>query len=134
MLTAYFLLGLAFGSFRMARERDQRSFGAFVLNTLSWPLWVFLALVPLVVYLYMILSPDPHRGPPHHIVVNGENRPWRQSMISYEQLVALSGLQGTPTATYGNGPPSNPEGILSPGRKVRVRKEMVFDVVHTGNA
>lgn len=70
------------------------------------------------------------------VIVNGREKPWTHHDISYEQVVALSGLQATQpttlfTVTYKNGPTENPEGIMVCGVVVKVKDGMVFNVALT---
>lgn len=53
--------------------------------------------------------------------------------VSYEDLVAVAGLEGEPTITYRHGATS-PAGELLPGRSLAVKAKTVFNVVHTGAA
>src|SRR4051812_9406707 len=65
------------------------------------------------------------------IVVNGRAKKWTKDKISYDELVALSGLPmpggSNPgfTITYHNGP-GHQDGTVVPGQSVKVRNGMVF--------
>jgi hypothetical protein len=67
-----------------------------------------------------------------HIVVNGRKRTVPEEKVTYEQLVLLAFGEIKPnttyTITYSKGPKENREGNMSPGDKVVVKNEMVFNV------
>lgn len=73
------------------------------------------------------------------IVINGRAKKWTKDKISYDELVALSGLPlpGGPnpgfTITYHNGP-DHTDGTVMPGRSVEVRNGMVFNVTPTNQS
>lgn len=70
------------------------------------------------------------------ITINGEKTLWAAPEISYEQLVELAGMKGTPSAMY-EGPrhgDSQRSGIMHPGKIVAVEDGMHFSVAHTNNA
>lgn len=73
------------------------------------------------------------------IVVNGRAKKWTKDKISYDELVALSGLPlpsgPNPgfTITYHNGP-DHSDGTVMPGRSVEVRNGMVFNVTPTNQS
>lgn len=70
------------------------------------------------------------------IVVNGRAKKWTKATISYDELVALSGLPlpGGPnpgfTITYHNGPDHQDSTVVT-GQSVGVRNGMVFNVTPT---
>lgn len=69
------------------------------------------------------------------IVINTEPKQVLRRKITFEQLVAIAAMPSGPniliTIDYAMGPPENPQGSLRPGRSVRVKDGMVFDVVAT---
>lgn len=73
------------------------------------------------------------------IVVNGRAKKWTKDKISYDELVALSGLPlpsgPNPgfTITYHNGP-DHRDGTVIPGQSVEVRNGMVFNVTPTNQS
>lgn len=70
------------------------------------------------------------------IIVNGRPVGYREPVLTYEAIVALAGLQGTPSCVwrYRGQPAGQREGILHPGQGVHVRAGMVIDCMHTGAA
>lgn len=55
--------------------------------------------------------------------------------VSYEDIVALAGLKGTPSVTYHKGgADGKDDGILTPGKSVAVVAGTTFDAIHTNNA
>lgn len=73
------------------------------------------------------------------IVVNGRAKKWAKDKISYDELVALSGLPPPSgpnpgfTITYHNGP-GHHDGTVVPGQSVEVRNGMVFNVTPTNQS
>ncbi|WP_445220482.1 multiubiquitin domain-containing protein [Bradyrhizobium sp. Pa8] len=73
------------------------------------------------------------------IVVNGRSKKWTKDKISYDELVALSGLplpEGPNpgfTITYHNGP-DHSDGTVVPGQSVKVRNGMIFNVTPTNQS
>jgi hypothetical protein len=71
------------------------------------------------------------------IIVNGREKPWKENVISFEQVVVLafgtnSGNQNTAfTVTYKGGPEQNPQGTMVKGEKVHVKNKMIFNVTAT---
>lgn len=71
------------------------------------------------------------------IIVNAEEKQVEGRRISYEELVKLafesppSGPNILITIDYGDGPPANPKGSLKPGKSVKIKNKMVFDVTAT---
>lgn len=73
------------------------------------------------------------------IIVNGRSKKWTKDKISYDELVALSGLplpEGPNpgfTITYHNGP-DHSDGTVVPGQSVKVRNGMIFNVTPTNQS
>lgn len=71
------------------------------------------------------------------IIVNAEEKRVDGREISFEALVKLAfptpptGPNILITIDYGNGPPANPKGSLKPGRSVKIKHRMTFDVTAT---
>lgn len=71
------------------------------------------------------------------IIVNAEEKRVEGRQISFEALVKLAfptaptGPNILITIDYGNGPPANPKGSLKPGRSVKIKHGMTFDVTAT---
>lgn len=71
------------------------------------------------------------------IIVNGKQKTTVETSLSFEEVVKIAfekppeGPQTLFTVTYRNGPKQNPEGTLTAGHKVRVKKGMVFNVTPT---
>jgi hypothetical protein len=78
----------------------------------------------------------------HHytIIVNAEPHKVVTDHVTYDEVVtfAFPDFPHHPERTYSvkykKGPSINPEGILSPGGKVKVKNEMTFTVKHTGQS
>ena len=74
------------------------------------------------------------------IIVEGSPYEWPKSVISYNEVVTLfaphfsSHPEITYSVTYKRGHGNKPEGILSPGASVKVKKGMVFRVSATGQS
>ncbi|HLE57002.1 MAG TPA: multiubiquitin domain-containing protein, partial [Rhodothermia bacterium] len=74
------------------------------------------------------------------LIVNLEEKSWDKKRISYEEVTLLAfgppppGIVITYTVEFENGPRSNPEGSLTPGKSVKVREGMVFSVTETGRS
>ncbi|MDV3560371.1 hypothetical protein CMU69_12570 [Elizabethkingia anophelis] len=71
-----------------------------------------------------------------YIVVNGSNHFWDKSVISFSEVIALSGHILTDpntafTVVYENGHHSHPEGVLTNGKSVKVKHKMIFYVSAT---
>ena len=71
------------------------------------------------------------------IVVNGRPKTIDKGELSFEEVVALA-FPNPPssdvtvfTVAYRKGEGNHPQGTLTPGRSVRVKEKMVFDVVAT---
>ena len=83
-----------------------------------------------------------HSGPLQAltIIVNGRKREVSTRTLSFDQIVALAfspvpvGLTVLFTITYRRGPLENPEGTLTEGASVKVRKGMIFDVTETNRS
>lgn len=71
------------------------------------------------------------------ILVNGRKKETVETSLSFEEIVKIAfenppeGPQTLFTVTYRNGPKKNPEGTLTVGHKVRIKKGMVFNVTPT---
>lgn len=74
------------------------------------------------------------------IIVNGREKSWHKGEISYEEVVALSAvpLPDGPdpgfTITYRNAHGDKPEGTLTPGKSVKVKDGMIFNVTPTNRS
>ena len=74
------------------------------------------------------------------IMVNGTPYRVEKDEITYDEVVTLAfpdyvqHPERTYSVTYKRGHGSKPEGILSPGSKVRVKNEMEFKIKHTGQS
>ncbi len=83
---------------------------------------------------------DPVRKLVNILIVNLEEKSWDKKRISYEEVTLLAfgppppGIIITYTVEFENGPRSNPEGSLTPGKSVKVREGMVFSVTETGRS
>ncbi len=71
------------------------------------------------------------------IIVNGKEKSVEKDDLSYEDVVALA-FASPPTGdnilitiTYRRGHGDKPEGSLLPGKKVKVKDGMIFDVTAT---
>jgi hypothetical protein len=74
------------------------------------------------------------------IVVNTRPREWAERTISYEEVVELA-YPGQPvgdgedvTVRFTRGHVEKREGSLTPGRSVKVKNKMVFDVYRTSRS
>jgi hypothetical protein len=74
------------------------------------------------------------------IFVNGTEHPWYEDDITYEQVVTLD-VPDYPqhpeinySVKYTRGHGNKPEGTLSPGGSVKVKKGMIFTVTPTGQS
>lgn len=71
------------------------------------------------------------------IVVNGREKPVTDKELTYAEVVALafdnppSGPNVVITITYRRGHGEKPEGMLSEGETVKIKKGMVFNVTAT---
>jgi len=69
------------------------------------------------------------------IYVNGRSKSFTGREISFEEVVALSGLATAPnmrfTVTYTRGHGDKPEGSLVAGETTKVKEGMKFDVTPT---
>lgn len=74
------------------------------------------------------------------IIVEGTPHAWAEKEISYEEVVTLevpdypNHPEITYSVTYRKGHGQKPEGILSPGASVKVKKGMIFNVSETGQS
>lgn len=74
------------------------------------------------------------------IIVEGTPHEWPEEYITYTQVVTLEvpNYSQHPEITYAvrykDGPRDKPEGVLSPGSTVKVRKGMGFSVSETGQS
>ena len=71
-----------------------------------------------------------------YITVNGTTHYWDKDTISFSEVIELSGhLLNNPntafTVVYENGILSQPEGVLTNGKSVKVKHKMSFDVTAT---
>jgi len=71
------------------------------------------------------------------ILVNGQPKPWKEKIISYDQVVTLakeddpSNTIQAYTIVYFDGPPQNPKGELAKGKSVFVINKMKFNATPT---
>jgi hypothetical protein len=82
-----------------------------------------------------------HSGPPQGkeftIIVNGRKKLVTKKELSFDEIVALAfnpvptGPNVLITITYEGGPPSNPSGTLMPGKSVKLKNAMIFNVIQT---
>jgi|SRR6516165_9477991 hypothetical protein len=74
------------------------------------------------------------------LIINTRAKPWSETTINYDQVVALAALplpQGQNpgfTIIYEDGPGKNPSGTLIAGQSVHVKNEMVFHVTPTNRS
>lgn len=68
----------------------------------------------------------------YQITVNGAAMTWNKPEITYEDILAIVKLSGTPTMTYYSR--SGGGGIMHPGQSITISDNLVFNAVHTGNA
>ena len=74
------------------------------------------------------------------IIVEGTSHEWPKGEITYTEVVTLEvpDYSQHPEITYSvkykNGHGNKPEGVLSPGASVKVKKGMVFSVSETGRS
>lgn len=74
------------------------------------------------------------------IIVEGSPHEWPKEDISYDQVVALEVPSHTPDSEilysvgYERGNGNKPQGTLSPGSTVKVKKGMIFHVSETGQS
>lgn len=71
-----------------------------------------------------------------YIIVNGTNHFWDKEVISFSEVILLSGhVMNNPntafTVAYENGNISQPEGVLTNGKSVKVKHKMIFYVTAT---
>ena len=71
------------------------------------------------------------------IIVNTREKDVDGKEVAYDQIVALA-FENAPTGenieitiAYRDGPGQNKEGTLQPGKTVRIKKDMIFDVTAT---
>ena len=81
--------------------------------------------------------------PKHHhftIIVNGEPHHVKNDEVTYNEVVTMAfpdypqHPERTYSVKYKKGPSSNPEGILAPSGKVKIKNDMVFTAKHTGQS
>jgi len=71
------------------------------------------------------------------IIVNGKKKTVVDTSLTFEEIVKLAypippdGPLTLFTVSYRNGPKQNPNGNLTSGHKVRIKKDMVFNVTPT---
>jgi hypothetical protein len=71
------------------------------------------------------------------IIVNARKKETVETKLSFDEVVKLAyesppaGANVLFTITYRNGPKENPEGTLTAGHSVRIKKGMVFNVTPT---
>lgn len=74
------------------------------------------------------------------IIVNGSQHAWPREEISYAEVVTLEvptypqHPEITYSVTFKNGNGDRPEGTLSPGGRVKIKKGTVFIVSETGQS
>ena len=74
------------------------------------------------------------------IIVEGTPHEWPREQITYAEVVTLEvpdyslHPEITYSVKYKDGPRNKPEGVLSPGASVKVRKGMIFSVSETGKS
>jgi hypothetical protein len=74
------------------------------------------------------------------IIVDGTPHPWPKEEISYTEVVTLEfpdypqHPEITYSVKYKHGPSHKPEGTLSPGSSVKIKKGMRFYVSQTGQS
>ncbi len=76
------------------------------------------------------------RPPLVTVTINGVEHAMRPGEVTYEQIVALADLRGTPTVTW-TGPPSpylRDEGLLSPGQSMLARHGLRITCLHATRA
>jgi hypothetical protein len=71
------------------------------------------------------------------IIVNGQKKTWPKKFISFDEIVKLA-FPTTPagqnilfSVSYEDGPPSNPQGTMIVGDRVKIKDGMVFNVTPT---
>jgi hypothetical protein len=67
-----------------------------------------------------------------NIIVNARVMEFFKPRISYEEVVELAKMNGTPSMIWRNR--EGRSGIMAPGDVVTTGEGMVFNVDHTGNA
>lgn len=78
-----------------------------------------------------------HKAKHYEIVVNGRDKVVTTEELSFEQILKLafdpvpSGPNWVFTVTYRRGDGHKPEGTLTPGEHVKVKKGMIFNVTAT---
>lgn len=77
-----------------------------------------------------------HSGPIEiAIYVNGRKEKISKRLLTFDELVSLSKLPSGPnvlfTITYRNGPENHPEGSLTIGATIRIKRGMIFNVYST---
>lgn len=71
------------------------------------------------------------------IIVNGKEKPWEKTIISFEEVVILAfeHINSNPdicyTVTYDKGPRENREGMMVKGDQVHVKNKMIFNATAT---
>lgn len=74
------------------------------------------------------------------IIVEGAEHEWPKGEITYQEVVKLEVPEYpqnpplTYAVTYKRGNGDKPEGVLTPGASVKVKKGMVFNVSETGQS
>jgi hypothetical protein len=88
-----------------------------------------------------LMKPDDHDSKTVTIIVEGTPHEWpKNEKISYAQVVTLEVPSYSPTSgvsyavKYTRGDDHKPEGVLSSGESVKVKKGMVFSVSETGQS
>lgn len=80
-------------------------------------------------------NPSEAERPDCAVDINGEAHVARGGVLTYEQVVELAGLRGTPSVVFSNADQDPRSGILAPGDgPVRVKDDTHITAVHTGNA
>jgi hypothetical protein len=72
------------------------------------------------------------------IVINGRPREVQKGEISYEEIVAWSGVETGEnievTVSYTRGDDKKPKGTMGPGDKVKAKEGMIFNVTATNKS
>ncbi len=76
----------------------------------------------------------PAMRPNFNITINGKKVQVDLPNLSYEEVVKLAGMEGTPSMTYFVRMTRSISGSLTPGGSVNLHDDMSFNVCHTGSA
>lgn len=68
------------------------------------------------------------------ITINGVKWTTHDRHITYDDLVRIAGMSGTPTVVYERDGELKRCGVFTPGHTIMIEEGMIFDLAHTNNA